>query len=135
MIRMSSALIFSMVGVLVLTAVVVLAVVVKSLRTRKLSGAAKARVEKAWAHVESLQDPVRKVLEADKVLDMALTEAGFSGSLGDKLKKAGSRFSNVNAVWNAHKLRNHLAHQSGAQVNVSEASAALATFRRAINEL
>lgn len=122
-------------GFLITFAVIVIGVMVIQMNKRKFSGASKARIEKAWSHVLSLQDPVRRVIEADKVLDIALGEAGFQGTLGDKLKKAGPRLKNINAVWNAHKLRNQLAHESGAHVSDREASAALQSFRSAIDSL
>lgn len=122
-------------GFLITLAIIVIGVMVMKIKKRKLSGASKARIEKAWSHVLSLQDPVRRVIEADKVLDIALAEAGFTGTLGDKLKKAGPRLKNINAVWSAHKLRNQLAHESGAHVGGREASMALQSFRSAIDSL
>ena len=47
------------------------------------------------------------VIEADKLLDKALMEIGVPGkTMGDRLKRSGGRFTDVNAVWRAHKLRN-----------------------------
>jgi hypothetical protein len=122
-------------GFLIVIAVVVIGVMIMKMKKRKLSGASRARIEQAWSHVVSLQDPVRRVIEADKVLDIALGEAGFAGTLGEKLKKAGPRLKNINDVWNAHKLRNQLAHESGARVSDAQANAAINTLRRAIDQL
>lgn len=109
--------------------------VLRTMKGRKLTGASLAKVNAAWAHAQSLNDPVRKVMEGDKVLDLALTELGYTGSLGDKLKKAGPRFSDINGVWGAHKLRNELAHQTGAAANDSRANSAMRIFERALNDL
>jgi hypothetical protein len=109
--------------------------VMRSMRSKKLSPASRRRIETAWGHVLALQDPVRRVMEADKVLDMALNEAGFHGTLGEKLKVAGPRFRDINSVWNAHKVRNHLAHESGARISDHEASATVNAFKRAIDDL
>ena len=73
--------------------------------------------------------------EADKVLDLALNELGFKGTVADKLKKAGPRFSDINAVWRVHKLRNTLAHETGARVSENEATNAMRVFEKAINDL
>ncbi|PIR51035.1 hypothetical protein COU78_02645 [Candidatus Peregrinibacteria bacterium CG10_big_fil_rev_8_21_14_0_10_49_24] len=88
-----------------------------------------------WEHVDLLKDPVRKVLEADKVLDQALAARGYKGSLGEKLQKAGPRFSDLDAVWRAHKLRNRIAHEPGADISASQSAAAVAAFHRAVSDL
>lgn len=120
---------------LVITAVVVLILMKKMAGKRKLSGASLKKVQQAWAHVETLQDPVRKVMEADKVLDLALGELGYTGSVADKLKKAGPRMKNLQAVWNAHKLRNTLAHETGAHVDRADADRAVQSLRKSIESL
>ncbi len=76
------------------------------------------------------------VMEADKLLDKAMVEMGMSGkTMGDRLKKAGSRFSDVNSVWRAHKLRNAIAHESGFEVGYKQASNALESFKQALKDL
>ena len=79
-------------------------------------------------------NPVQSVLDADKLLDYALSQHGFVGSVGEKLKKAGARFSDLDAVWRAHKLRNKLAHELGG-VPKHDTKAALSHFKRALNDL
>lgn len=120
---------------LVVTAAVVLILMKKMSGKRKLSGASLKKVQQAWAHVETLQDPVRKVMEADKVLDLALGELGYTGSVADKLKKAGPRMKNLQAVWNAHKLRNTLAHETQASVTPAQAESAVRSLRMAVESL
>lgn len=78
--------------------------------------------------------PGQAVLDADKLLDYTLNQHGFKGSLGEKLKKAAARFSNLNNVWFAHKLRNRLAHEMG-QPKIAEAKRALSYFKQALNDL
>jgi len=125
---------FFSVGLVVLAGIV-LFFTWRSTRSRKLSGASLKQVQQAWSHVESLQDPVRKVMEADKVLDLALGELGYKGSVADKLKKAGPRINNLQAVWDAHKLRNRLAHETGAHVDQAAAKRAVASLRKGIEGL
>ena len=78
--------------------------------------------------------PKQAVLDADKLLDYALKEHGFKGALGEKMKAAGPRFSDLNGVWNAHKLRNRLAHEM-MDLKRGEAQSALKNFKRALNDL
>lgn len=79
-------------------------------------------------------NPKQSVLDLDKLLDYALSRKGFNGTVADKLKKAKSRFSNLDGVWFAHKLRNQIAHELN-DINLLEAKKALAEFKRALNDL
>ncbi len=76
------------------------------------------------------------VLNADKLLDSALTQAGFRGqTMADRLKSAAKQFSNRNAVWAAHKLRNQIAHESDVHVTYDNARSALAGFKQALKDI
>jgi hypothetical protein len=123
------------IGLLVFAAALVLLGVYAKMRSRGPSGSVKAKVEKALQQAVSQQDPVRRVLAADAVLDLTLTELGFRGSLGDKLKKAGPRIPTIQAVWDAHKLRNRLAHEHSANVNQAEVDRAVRILENAIRNL
>ena len=52
------------------------------------------------------------IIEADIFLDETLTNAGYPGkTLGDKLKGANPRsFTTLQDAWEAHKVRNEIAH-------------------------
>ena len=76
------------------------------------------------------------VIEADKLLDKALIEVGVPGkTMGERLKKCGERFSNLNAVWRAHKLRNALAHESDLEISYKQAYNALQIYKQALKDL
>ena len=76
------------------------------------------------------------IIKADKLLDLALHEAGIPGkTMGDRLKRSGSRFSDINAVWRAHKLRNAIAHEDGLEITYRQASNALAIYKQALKDL
>lgn len=79
--------------------------------------------------------PRESVMDADKLIDYALMRQGFDGSLGEKLKKAGYRFSDLNGLWRAHKLRNEIAHELSDKLNKGEAKNALIQFKKALNDL
>jgi len=102
---------------------------------RRLSAQQRKTIEQLWERMLKLDDPVRRVMEADSIFDKALTEIGYQGSLGEKLKEAGPRFYNLDAVWAAHKLRNHLAHQPGNSVKQKEMETAVRVLKRAIESL
>ncbi|MBQ6320755.1 hypothetical protein IJI17_00830 [Candidatus Saccharibacteria bacterium] len=77
------------------------------------------------------------VVEADKLLDKAMHEMGISGkTMGDRLKKCGKeKFSKLDSVWHAHKLRNQIAHEPRFSVDYQQARRALATYRQALKDL
>jgi len=76
------------------------------------------------------------VLNADKLLDQALRERGVRGeTMGERMKTAKDTWSNANAVWTAHKLRNQIAHESDVQVGYDDARRALAGFKQALKDI
>ena len=77
------------------------------------------------------------VVEGDKLLDKAMMEMGISGkTMGERLKKCGKdKFSQLNAVWNAHKLRNQIAHESGFKIEYHQARHALTIYKQALKDL
>ena len=77
------------------------------------------------------------IIEGDKLLDKALCEMGVPGrTMGDRLKKVGKdKFTQLNAVWHAHKLRNQIAHESDFHPEYRQAEHALETYKQALKDL
>ena len=76
------------------------------------------------------------IIEADKLLDKALMEMGVPGkTMGDRLKRSGDKFTDVNAVWRAHKLRNAIAHEADLEVGYKQAANAIAIYKQALKDL
>ena len=77
------------------------------------------------------------VIEADKLLDNLLERAGYAGkSLGDRLKRLTSaQFSNLDALWQAHKLRNDIVHNIETEVEFHQARQAVSAVKKALEEL
>ncbi|MBW3538289.1 hypothetical protein KY386_02225 [Candidatus Parcubacteria bacterium] len=76
------------------------------------------------------------VSEADKLLDYVMRESGARGeTMADRLRSFERRFSDVNGVWRAHKLRNSLAHDVGFDLVASQAREALRDFERGLKDL
>jgi len=75
-----------------------------------------------WNHVRELiespqdSDWRQAIIEADIILDDMLTRLGYHGAgVGEKLKSADpSHFKTLNEAWEAHKVRNEIAHQGSA---------------------
>lgn len=97
-------------------------------------------VAQKWSTIEamangggSLRDAVS---EADKLLDYALKQTGARGeTMGERLKSSGGRFSNINNIWTAHKLRNALAHEASFDLVPSQAKEAIGYFRQGLLDL
>lgn len=76
------------------------------------------------------------VMNADKLLDQALRERGFKGqTMGDRMKFARDSWSSRDNVWNAHKLRNKIAHEPDIKVSYDQARRALGGFKQALKDL
>lgn len=125
--------VLAVVGVLI----VIFGIYVLLHRRQRLGKNEQKKVERLWKELFELSDdhPDQAIMKADKLLDYALTKAGYSGTLADKLKKARSVFRDNNGLWSAHKLRNHLAHEVDAKLTPSQAKFALKSFRKALVDL
>lgn len=76
------------------------------------------------------------ILNADKLVDQALKERGVRGeTMGERMKAAKTTWSNRNSIWEAHKLRNQIAHETDASVSYDQARRALAGFKQALKDL
>lgn len=76
------------------------------------------------------------ILNADKLLDQALRERGIKGeTMGARMKTLQANWSNANAVWGAHKLRNQIAHETDVQVDYETARRALGCFKQALKDV
>ena len=76
------------------------------------------------------------VMNADKLLDQALKERGTKGeTMGERMKTAKDSWSNANATWASHKLRNKIAHESDFHVTYNDARRALAGFKQALKDM
>jgi hypothetical protein len=98
----------------------------------RITGANRERIVRRWEAACGQADLHRRVLEADAVFTEALRLAGFAGTTGEMLKKAGSRIAGLNDVWRAHKLRNRLAHEAGTQPSAREVDDAITAFDKAL---
>lgn len=76
------------------------------------------------------------LINADKLVDSALRELQFSGqTMAERLKAAKNKLSSPNSIWHAHKLRNVVAHETGAEINFDQTRRAMASFKQALKDL
>jgi hypothetical protein len=80
-----------------------------------------SKIQSDWATVNILlsqKSPTQlkqALITADKAMDNALRDIVPGETMGDRLKAAQNRFDQVtyNKIWEAHKLRNSVVHESG----------------------
>ncbi len=103
------------------------------------AGALRQRWDTVVAHLNSTKEYEWKVavMEADKLVDDALANAGFPGAtFGDRLSniQPGTLVS-LDGIWWAHKIRNRLAHEVDYFLRYTEAKQAVGYFEAALSEL
>lgn len=114
---------------------------IMSTGTRSKRSIDTAYFKKEWqAIVGSVtQDPATQqfaILRADKLLDKALKDSGFSGeTMAERLTSASRTFTNRDAIWTAHKLRNKIAHEDSVKINPLWTKKALRSFQRGLKDL
>lgn len=97
------------------------------------------RWQSAMNHINSSNqnDWKQAILEADIILDDLLTRMGYRGeSIGEKLKRAQpTDFKSLNEAWEAHKIRNQIAHEgSDFSLNQHEAKRIIHLYRKVFEE-
>jgi hypothetical protein len=108
---------------------------------KKRSGLDQAYYQDQWQKIEGFKTNggagwQLAILEADKLLDHALKSRGVAGTtMGDRLKNARGSFMNNNAIWQAHKLRNRLAHEQNVPLNGVVVDQALRGFKGGLKDL
>jgi hypothetical protein len=75
------------------------------------------------------------IIEADTMLDNVLTERGYMGAdLGEKLR--GLNFHSIQLAWDAHKVRNRIAHEgSNYRLTEREARRVFAMYEAVFKEM
>lgn len=97
--------------------------------------------QRQWQRIMQLQQGSEvewhvAVMEADKLLDHALKARGFRGqTMGERLKSARNNLHDNNGVWQAHKLRNRLAHESDVRLNPGQVNAALNGLKSGLRDV
>jgi hypothetical protein len=115
--------------------VLIVAYVIWRRMRRKLSQKDILEIQKTWKEIIRQKDMRHSIMDADKLLDHALYLYGYKGNLGNKLKKSGTRFRNINNVWSAHKVRNNIAHQINYQVDEKTYRDTMLAFKNAFMDL
>ncbi len=98
-----------------------------------------ARWEEIEKHINSTREAEWKfaVIEADKLVDELLKSAGFSGdTMGDRLMNIQpGQLTTLQNLWEAHKIRNRLVHDTNYFLRYTEAKRAVNLYEKTLKEL
>jgi hypothetical protein len=101
----------------------------------------KATYRSKWLAIESAlgSDEASRhvaIMKADALLDRALRERGIRGAtMGERMNQAKPLFSNNNAIWAAHKIRNKIAHEDDITIQDKTARQSLKAFKIALKDV
>ncbi len=103
-------------------------IVVGGEEQKRILTAGDRRSNERWLHIVQLlqshnqNDWRQAIIEADIILEEMLEKMGYDGmTIGDKLKNVEpSDFRTLNQAWEAHKIRNRIAHM-GSEFQISHA--------------
>jgi hypothetical protein len=102
----------------------------------------KERLRKKWESIErkleSREEAKAKLalIEADKLIDNLLKQAGYRGkTMTERLEQiTPAQISNIDDLWQAHKLRNRLVHDSETKVAYHEIREAVEVYKKVLEE-
>lgn len=111
-------------------------------RGKKINGLDQEKYRSKWLEIENTFDIKNEttysmcIIRADSLLDSAMKEKGIPGeTMGERLKDSNHRFSSIDSVWTAHKIRNKIAHEHDTKIDARITRQALNTFKKALKDL
>lgn len=103
----------------------------------------KRKLEKKWNRIERRLETGKEVelklavIEADKFFDNILKKIGYHGKdMGGRLKHINSsQITNINDIWDAHKIRNNIVHDTDHKLKNIDAEKSIKAYKEALEEL
>jgi hypothetical protein len=102
-----------------------------------------SKIQRDWQNIEvllRLKGPTQlqqALVIADKTLGAALKDIADGETLGERLKNARGRFDRetYNKVWEAHKVRNNMVHETGYEPPHYVVEQAISQIKSGLKEL
>lgn len=112
-------------------------------RVYSVSSSTQENIINAWVNVDhaltsNTPSQLRQALiTADKCLDNALRDVVAGETMGERLKKAKTRFDYpvYDAIWRAHKIRNSMVHETSFEPSYSTLVSAINDLKRGLTSL
>jgi len=102
-------------------------------------GALQSKWEEIKHHAESVKEAEWKlsIIEADNLVNDILKSAGYPGdTMGERLTNINKgQLLSLDGLWEAHKIRNKLAHDTNYFLRYAEARRAIVLYEAALKEL
>lgn len=103
----------------------------------------KKQINKFWVKIlkrvekDSEAEWKLALIEADKIFDDLLKRMGYKGKdQAERMQQVTPlQFSNINELWQAHKIRNRLVHEPDFHINQDEAIFFLKAYEKAFRDL
>ena len=100
----------------------------------------KKRFDAKWKDLQKMLSDKDKwpeaLIEADKLLDKALTKRGYKGqSMGERLVSAQREFSNNDSVWFGHKFVKKLIEEPKTKLKEKDVKKAFIGLRQGLRDL
>lgn len=109
---------------------------------KKGSPVDRVKAQSAWQEVErmskgSIEELKIALVQADNVVDSVLRLKVSGETMGDRLKAAQDKFSyeTYQNLWEAHKLRNRIAHEAHFAADQEQLRIAIGRFRKSLQEI
>lgn len=142
---------FSLSVFLVLFIIIILFKIRKGIKEELLSiaesvvdpGIPKKELDEKWQRImrrlekESESDFKMAVIEADNLFDDLLKKIGYQGDdMGERLKQiTKAQLANIDELWDAHKMRNRIAHEPDFKLTKFQAERAVEIYQKAMEDL
>ena len=115
----------------------------KTLKHKIITADTRDKIVDDWRNVEMLLNQKspsqlkQALIMADRSLDNALKDIVDGNSMGERLKNAQNMFSYdvYNEIWEAHKVRNSLVHESGYEPPYFVVIQSVESFKKGLQSL
>lgn len=126
--------------IIVIVAAVVILVLINLVARPSAPGIDKEHYKNEWSDILSLATEPKtrplSIVHADKLLDQALKQSGLGGNtMAERLVSAKKLLRNKEGVWQAHKLRNKIVHESAFEPTEGQVKHAISAYNGAFKDL
>ncbi len=129
----------SMIIAIIVVAVVIL-VLLNLVAKPNAKGVDKAHFINEWNDIIALSKETKSrplsIVHADKLLDEALKGLGYKGeTMAERLIAAKNILKHRDQIWDAHKLRNKIVHESAFEPSEHDVKIALNSYHKTFKDL
>lgn len=126
--------------IIIIVIAVVLLVLINLIVRPSAPGIDKEHFKNEWKDILNLAKDTKSrplsIVHADKLLDQALKQSGYAGNtMAERLVSAKNNITNKESIWQAHKLRNKIVHETAFEPNDGQVKQAISAYHKALKDL